>query len=57
MRKKFEINRRKIKGSYQSGKKVVTHDSESDLALKRLISQYIRAQGQMGGVQSKYFLI
>ena len=33
MHKKFEINRTKIKGSCQSGRKVVTHDSKSDLAL------------------------
>ena len=33
MHKKFEINRTKIKGSCQSGRKVVTHDSKSDLTL------------------------
>ena len=33
MHKKFEINRKKIKGSCQSGRKVVTHDSKSDLIL------------------------
>ena len=33
MHKKFEINQTKIKGSYQSGKKVVTHNSKSDLPL------------------------
>ena len=33
MRKKFEINRTKIKGSCRSGRKVVTHDSKSDLPL------------------------
>ena len=33
MHKKFEINRTKIKGSCQSGRKVVTHDSNSDLPL------------------------
>ena len=31
--KKFEINQTKIKGSCQSGRKVVTYDSKSDLAL------------------------
>ena len=31
--KKFEINRTKIKGSCQLGRKVVTHDSKSDLPL------------------------
>ena len=33
MHKKFEINRTKIKGGCQSGRKVVPHDSKSDLPL------------------------
>ena len=33
MQKQFEINRTKIKGGCQSGRKVVPHDSESDLPL------------------------
>ena len=33
MQKKFEINRKKIKGTCKSGRKVVTHDSKSDLPL------------------------
>ena len=33
MQKKFEINRTKIKGGCQSGRKVVTHNSKSDLLL------------------------
>ena len=33
MHKKFEINRIKIKGGCQSGRKVVPHDSKSDLPL------------------------
>ena len=33
MHKKFEINRTKIKGGCQSGKKVVTHNSKRDLPL------------------------
>ena len=33
MHKKFEINQTKIKGGCQSGIKVVTHDSKSDLPL------------------------
>ena len=33
MQKKFEINRTKIKGGCQSGRKVVTHNSKSDLPL------------------------
>ena len=31
--KKFDINRTKIKGGCQSGRKVVTHNSKSDLPL------------------------
>ena len=33
MHKKFEINQTKIKGSCQCGRKVVTHNSKSDLPL------------------------
>ena len=33
MHKKFERNWTKIKGGCQSGRKVVTHDSKSDLPL------------------------
>ena len=33
MHRKFEINRTKIKGGCQSGRKVVPHDSKSDLPL------------------------
>ena len=33
MLKKFEINRTKIKDSCQSGRKVVIHNSKSDLPL------------------------
>ena len=33
MPKKFEINQIKIKGGCQSGRKVVTHNSKSDLPL------------------------
>ena len=35
MPKKFEINRTKIKGSCQSGRKVVTNDSKSGLPLDK----------------------
>ena len=34
MHKKFEINRTKIKGSCQSGRKAATHDSKSYLPLE-----------------------
>ena len=37
MHKKFEINQKKIKGSCQSGRLVVTHDSKSDLPLVKKI--------------------
>ena len=33
MHKKLEINHTKIKGCYQSGRKVVTHNFKSDLPL------------------------
>ena len=33
MHKKFEINRTKIKGGCQSGRKVVTHNAKSDLPI------------------------
>ena len=33
MHKKFEINQTRIKGGYQFGRKVVPHDSKSDLPL------------------------
>ena len=33
MHKKFEINWKKIKGGCQSGRKVVTYNSKSDLPL------------------------
>ena len=33
MHKKFEINRTNIKGSCQLGRKLVTHNSKSDLPL------------------------
>ena len=37
MHKKFEINRTKIKGSCQLGRKVVTHNSKSDLTLVEIV--------------------
>ena len=42
MHKKFEINLTKIKGHCQSGRKVVTHNSKSDLPLiaKTPITKY-----------------
>ena len=37
MHKKFKINRTKIKGGCQSRRKVVNHDSKSDLPLLKII--------------------
>ena len=37
MHKKFEINQTKIKGGCESGRKVVTHNSKSDLPLVEMI--------------------
>ena len=39
MHKKVEINRTKIKGGCQSGRKVVPHNSKSDLPLVLKMSQ------------------
>ena len=41
MQKKFEINREKIKGGCQSGRKVVTHNSKSDLPLVVVTNQIL----------------
>ena len=43
IRKKFEINRTKIKGGCQSGRKVVTHNSKSDLPLVKLEREPVTA--------------
>ena len=39
MQKKFETNRTKNKGGCQSGRKVVTHNSKSDLPLAIQLEQ------------------
>ena len=41
MHKKFEIKRTQIKGGYQSGRKVVTHNSKSNLPLEFLTIFFI----------------
>ena len=46
MHKKFEINRTKIKGGCQSRRKVVAHDSKSDLPLINLEVSNIAARIQ-----------
>ena len=43
MHKKFEIDRTKIKGGCQSGRKVVTHNSKSDLPLASIFLVNITA--------------
>ena len=62
MHKKFEINWTKIKAGCQSGRKVVTHNSKSDLPLFRIgfcskiyfftseigMSQFLKAVTAMG---------
>ena len=42
MHKKFEINRTKLKGGCQSGRKVVTHNPKSDLPLAPHDSGYLK---------------
>ena len=44
MYKRFEMNRTKIKGGCQSGRKVIPHDSMSDLPLS-LVSYWIFLEG------------
>ena len=44
MHKKFEINLTKIKGRCQSGRKVLPHDSKSDLPLDVSCPGGIKAQ-------------
>ena len=43
MHKKFEKNRRKIKGGCQSGRKVVTHNSKNDLPLGTQIELFAKS--------------
>ena len=47
--KKFEINRTKIKGGCQSGRKVVPHDSKRDLPLALRNMHKDEIMGKMGG--------
>ena len=42
MHKKFEINLTNIKGGCQSGRKVVAHNSKSDLPLLLLLKQTLK---------------
>ena len=54
MHKKFETNLTNIKGGCQSGRKVVTHDSRSDLSLAILLEHMHKKFGtkSKGGCQS-----
>ena len=57
MHKEFEINRTKIKDGCQSGRKVVTHNSKSDLPLAALLEHMhkmveINPTNIKGGCQS-----
>ena len=58
MNKKFQINGTKIKGSCQSGRKVVTHDSKSDFPLHRISNMVNKWSGgeEMTGKNTKYLL-
>ena len=47
MHKKFEINWTKIKGGCQSGRKVVTHNSKSDLPLEYYLNQTVHCTFHM----------
>ena len=51
MHKKFEINRTKIKGGCQSGRKVVPHDSKSDLPLPDTVQCALQLLGSDDGSQ------
>ena len=42
MHKKFEINQTKISGGCKSGRKVVTHDSKSDLTLIPMYGSFFK---------------
>ena len=53
---RIEINRTKIKGGCQSGPKVVTHNSKSDLPLVYQIQSFFFSQGKDKG-QTFYFNI
>ena len=48
MHKKFEINWTQIKGGCQSGRKVVPHDSESDLPIMSAKLKIMRNRLQLG---------
>ena len=56
MHKKFEINQIKIKGGCQSGKKVVTHNSKSDLPLAR-IAQYSGCSDKSAQTEKQFIFV
>ena len=53
MHRKFYINRTKIKGGYQSRRKVVTHDFKSDLPLVYQLNVQHQLNIQAGVNQTK----
>ena len=57
MHKRFEINRTKNKGSCQSGRKVVTHDTNSDFPLSGIIRIGLMFDQKMFAFLSKKFFL
>ena len=56
MKKKFEIHRAKTKGGCQSGRKVVTHNSKSDLPLDMQVETFCLSINRWHPrLQSKFF--
>ena len=53
MHKKFEINGTKIKGGCQSGKKVVNHNSKSDLPLAVLFIKNLFERGEKKSIKNE----
>ena len=57
MHKKFEINWTKIKGGCQSGRKVVPHNSKSDLPLVDTLKLTINSSFTMQSIFLRAILI
>ena len=55
MHKKFEINRTKIKGSCQSGRKVVTQNSKIDLSLDIIRKTKALGKTNLEKIHRNYF--
>ena len=56
MHKKFELNQTKIKGGCQSGRKMVTHNSKSDLPLHVAVTSLKVIKYGRAYVQKHFFL-